>query len=271
MNFGFAGGAPGGFRRTVLAPERHRALLRLLAHSGRLTLEEMQSRFGVSTATARRDAQAVASAGLAQRTRGGLLPPDFSLSEPAYRPKAEIAAGVKARLGRAAAQLLPEAGTVFIDAGSTCLEVGRALLDRPALRIFTNSVPLLALAGDARATLSAIGGEVRPMSLALTGSLALAWLEGLRFDAAVIGASGLDPAGGPSTTEVQEAGVKVEAMRRARLKILVAHADKWSRPAAVTFSPWRSFHHFVTNRNPTAQERTAFAAAGVRWHSLPRS
>jgi DeoR/GlpR family transcriptional regulator of sugar metabolism len=271
MKFSFAGRATDNFPPSVLAPERHRALLRLLAHSGRLTLEEMQSRFGVSTATARRDAEAMASAGLAQRTRGGLLPPDFSLSEPAYRPKAEIAAGVKARLGRAVAQLLPEAGTVFIDAGSTCLEVGRALLDRSALRIFTNSVPLLALAGEARATLTSIGGEVRPVSLALTGSLALAWLESLRFDAAVIGASGLDSADGPSTTEIQEAGVKVEALRRARLKLLVAHADKWGRPAAVHFASWRSFHHFITNRTPTAAERAALAAAGVRWHSVPRS
>jgi DeoR/GlpR family transcriptional regulator of sugar metabolism len=241
-------------------------MLRFLAHSGRLTLGEMQSRFGVSTATARRDAQAMASAGLAQRTRGGLLPPDFSLSEPAYPPKAAMAASVKARLGLAAAQLVPEAGTIFVDAGSTCLEVGRALLDRPALRIFTNSVPLLALAGEARATLTSIGGEVRKVSLALTGAFALSWFEALHFDAAVIGASGLDPADGASTTEIQEAGVKVEALRRSRLRILVAHADKWGRPAAVNFAAWSSFHHFVTNRIPSAAERSAFSAAGVRWH-----
>ncbi len=146
-------------------------------------MSEISARFDVSTATARRDVAEIASAGLAIRTHGGLPPPDFTLGEARYSRKAEKAVGVKARLGRAAAALLPEAGTVFVEAGTTCLEVGRAILDRPDVRIFTNSIPLLSLAGGARATLNAIGGEVRPMSFALTGGLAQSWLERLRFDA----------------------------------------------------------------------------------------
>lgn len=250
----------------MFAPARHRAILRLLAEKGRLSLDEIAAAFGISPATARRDAGALARTGLAQRTHGGLLPPDFSLAEPAYPRKSERAFGTKARLGAAAARLMPENGTVFIDAGSTCLEVGRALLDRPALRIFTNSVPLLALAGDAQATLVALGGEVRRASLALTGALAQAWLQNVRFDAAVIGASGIEPALGPSTTETSEAGTKIEAMRRARLRVLVAHAEKWGRPAAVRFAPWSAFHHFVTDRSPARADRAALAAAGVRLH-----
>ena len=80
------------------------------------------------------------------RARGALLPHDFSLVEPPFPRKSERAANAKVRLGRAAAALLPEEGTVFVDSGTTCLEVGRALLGRSALRICTNSVPLLSLA-----------------------------------------------------------------------------------------------------------------------------
>jgi DeoR/GlpR family transcriptional regulator of sugar metabolism len=160
-------------------------------------------------------------------------------------------------------------GTVFVDAGTTCLEVGRALLDRPALRIFTNSVPLLGLAAEARATVSAVGGEVRPMSLALTGGLAQSWLENLRFDVAVVGASGLEGASGASTTEVAEAAVKAEALRRARRRILVAHAEKWGRPAALRFAPWSAFTDVVTDRALSRDERAALNAAQVRVHAVP--
>jgi Transcriptional regulators of sugar metabolism len=252
----------------MLTPERHRAILRLLAERGRLTLEEVRSRFRVSAATVRRDAQALAASGLVRRTHGGLLPPDFALTEPVYSRKAEKAVEIKVRLGRAVAELLPEDGTVFIDAGSTCLEVGRALLDRPKLRIFTNSVPLLMHATEASATLSAIGGEVRKVSLALTGALAQSWLEQLRFDVAVVGASGTDADAGASTTEINEAGVKVEALRRARLRILVADGGKWNRPAAFRFSPWKAFHHFVTDKSPSRAERAALIAAGVKLHVI---
>ncbi len=250
----------------MLVPDRQRTILRLLSDRGRLTLSEIQSRFGVSAATARRDAGELSAAGLARRTHGGLLPPDFSLSEPAYTRKAEKAISIKVRLGQTAAALLPEDGTIFVDAGTTCLEVGRALLDRPNLRIFTNSVSLLALATDARATVIAIGGEVRKISLALTGALAQGWLEQLRFDAAVVGASGLDQESGVFTTELNEASVKVEALRRARLRILVAHGEKWARPSAVQFAPWTAFHHLVTDKAPMRMERAALNSANVKVH-----
>ncbi len=128
------------------------------------------------------------------------------------------------------------------------------------------SVPLLALAGEARATLSAVGGEVRPISLALTGGLAQSWLGNLRFDAAVIGASGLEAASGASTTEVAEAAVKAEALRRARRRLLVAHSGQWGRPAALCFAPWSAFTDVVTDRAPSRDERAALSAAQVRVH-----
>ena len=248
-------------------PERHRHILRLLSERGRLTVAEMASRLGISTATARRDASDLAAGGHVLRVHGALLPRDFGLDEPRYSRKAEKAVTAKVRLGRVAAALLPESGPVFIDAGTTCLEVGRCLLDRPGLRIFTNSVTLLALAGESRATLVGIGGEVRPLSLALTGALAQHWLENLRFEAAVIGASGLDPATGASTTETAEAAVKSEVLRRSTRRILVAHGEKWEHPAALRFAPWPAFSDFVTDHTFSRTERLALGRHGLRLHA----
>lgn len=246
----------------MLAPERHRQILRLLSSRGRLTASEIRARLGVSSATARRDFSGIARAGLATRARGALLPHDFSLVEPTYTRKSERSAGAKVRLGRAAAALLPEEGTVFVDSGTTCLEAGRALLDRPGLRIYTNSVPLLSLAGESRAVLAAVGGEVRPMSLAMTGALSQGWLQSLRFDAALVGASGMDE-GGASTTEVSEAAVKFEVLRRSRRRILVADAAKWGRPSALLFSRWEGFTDLVTDRALSRQERAHLGQARV--------
>ncbi len=251
----------------MLTAERQRRILRLLSERGRLTLAEIASRLGRSAATARRDATDLATNGKALRVHGALLPIDFGLEEPRYSRKAGKAVTAKVNLGRTVAALLPEAGPVFIDAGTTCLEVGRCLLDRPDLRIFTNSIPLLSLAGESRATLVAIGGEVRPLSLALTGALSQHWLANLRFDAAVIGASGLDADAGASTTETAEAAVKSEALRRATRRILVAHGEKWSRPSALCFAPWNAFSDFVTDHVFSRANRLALGRHGLRLHA----
>src|SRR5688572_26488087 len=94
----------GGARRrcdynpSMLVPERHRFILRLLGQQGRLALEEIESHCEVSAATARRDADQLAKSGLARRARGALLPLDFALVEPRYSRKAERATSLKVRL-----------------------------------------------------------------------------------------------------------------------------------------------------------------------------
>lgn len=250
--------------RCMLTDERHRAIIRLLAENGRVTMTEIAERFNVSTATARRDAVFLANTGKAARSHGGLLPSKFFHGEPHFRAKAARHMGLKARLARKAASMLPHEGNVFVDAGTTCLEVGRLLLDRPDLHLFTNSIPLMHQASEARATVISIGGEVRKVSLALTGALAQSWLAHLRFDAAVIGASGLDLATGAYTTELHEGAVKSEALSRATIRMLVADAEKWDQPTAVHFAPWTAFTSLVTNADVSRDARLKLAAANVR-------
>jgi DeoR/GlpR family transcriptional regulator of sugar metabolism len=249
----------------MLTAERHRAILRLLAERGRITVGEIAQRFDVSQATARRDAVSLADDGKASRAHGGLLPANFFHSEPHFRAKADRQMGIKARIARKAAELLPHEGNVFVDSGTTCLEVGRLLIDRPDLRVFTNSIPLLAHGAEARATLTGIGGEVRRVSLALTGALAQTWLSHLRFDSVVIGASGLDLASGAFTTELHEAAIKAEVLRRSTFRLLVADTEKWNRPAAVHFAPWNAFTSVVTNHQLPREARLKLAAQNVKF------
>jgi DeoR family transcriptional regulator, fructose operon transcriptional repressor len=249
----------------MLTAERHRAILRLLAEQGRITVAQIAQRFDISQATARRDAVQLSDAGKAARAHGGLLPANFFQSEPHFRAKADRQMGIKTRLARKAAELLPHEGNVFVDAGTTCLEIGRLLIERPDLRVFTNSIPLLAHAAEARATLTGIGGEVRKVSLALTGALAQTWLSHLRFDSAVIGASGLDLATGAYTTEIHEAAIKAEVLRRSGLRMLVADAEKWNRPAAVHFAPWSAFTSVVTNHQLPREARLKLAGQNVKF------
>jgi DeoR family fructose operon transcriptional repressor len=177
-----------------------------------------------------------------------------------------VRASAKIAIGQKAAQLLPAKGSIFVDAGTTCLEVGRALLDRPGLQIVTNSIPLLELAPLARARLVSVGGEVRRMSLALTGGFNQGWLSVTRFDAAVIGAAGIEAESGAYTCEIHEAAVKADALRRATTRLLVADGAKWNRPTAIHFAPWSAFSYLVTNQTPPTDAQPSLAASAVAVH-----
>ncbi len=247
----------------MLADERRRAILEILAREGRVVLPELCKRLAISEATARRDATALAEAGFALRSHGGLLPTDHLRREPHFRARSVRGAPAKQRIAARVAALFPHEGGVFIDAGSTCLEVARLLVGREGLRIYSNSLPVLALAAEARATLTAIGGEVRGVSLALVGGLAQTWLARLRFDACLLGASAAT-GDGAHTTELHEAAVKAEVLRRSTTRFLAMHAEKWDRRVAVCYAPWSAFSTLVTDRRPEGAARAVLAEAGVR-------
>jgi DeoR/GlpR family transcriptional regulator of sugar metabolism len=203
------------------------------------------------------------AAGKVVRAHGGALHPEFLDAEPGFERKAVDAVEVKIALAKAVAAELPERGNIFLDAGTTCLEVARQIRDRRGLTIVTNSIPVLQLGTEAKAKVVALGGDVRAVSLALVGALALDWLRSLRFDVAVLAASGLDSREGASTTELSEAAVKQLACARASKRVLVSHAAKWNKPAAVVFGGWDVFHTFVTDVKLTSSEKAHLRRAGV--------
>ena len=57
--------------------------------------------------------------------------------------------------------------------------------------------------------------------------------------------------------------LKAEALRRAAVRVLVADAEKWKRPAAAHFAPWSAFNCLVGNHDLPGHVRDALATARV--------
>ncbi len=252
----------------MFAQERQQQILELLAKKKRLRVVDLESALKVSPATLRRDLLQLEHAGKVLRTHGGLIHPDFLGGEPAFSRKARAAVEAKHRIAVAAAAAIPPGATVFVDAGTSTLELGRILLQRGDVTIFTNSAPLLQERAGPKVQLVAIGGEVREVSRALVGALAMEWMKHLRFDYAAVGASGLHRTDGVSTTELNEAAIKREAVARAGTALLLADASKWDQTAAVCFAAWSDFDHWFTDARLARADREALAPAGVKIHSV---
>ena len=125
------------------------------------------------------------------------------------------------------------------------------------LTIVTNSIPLAHVLGKSKARVLCLGGELRGISSALVGSFALSWLESLRADWALLGASGLGFNEGASTTELNEATVKRQFLARATNKALLADDLKWNKPSLIQFAKWDQFDCWITSRGiPDAAMRS---------------
>jgi len=248
----------------MFAPERLKAIKQLVRRRRRMSFAELQSLVKVSPATLRRDLSELERLGDVIRVHGGVLDPASVRSEVSFAERLVRNRPMKAAIAAAAARLVPAGATVLIDAGSTCLEAGKALLGRKDVRLITHSVALLEAAFRGEASVLCLGGELRKVSGALTGGAALGALRSIHADIAFIGCSGLEPAWGCSTTELSEAEMKQALLARSSRKILLADRTKWDRPSTVRFAEWKQFDEWITDRIPAGPGLKSIRQAGLR-------
>ncbi len=253
----------------MFAQERQQIILRALQDRSPLTVPALEKLVKASPATVRRDLAFLESLGRIVRTHGGVMNPEKANGEPPFDRKSRAALKAKTMLAEAARSWVRPGQAVFIDAGSTTLPVGRALLTQGNLTVFTNSIPLLSERPAEGTRLISLGGEVRGVSLALVGGGAMEWVRRIHVDIAFLGTSGLS-AEGVTTTELSEAEIKSAILARAGVTAVLADGSKWNRPAAIRYAEWNRIHHLFTDRHPARDERRRIAAHGTRIHVIEK-
>lgn len=243
--------------------ERQSRILRHLQQQPSSSITQLQETLGISRSTLRRDLVELEEMGEIVRVHGGVVHRNSLRGEPTYDRRGREAIVAKRSIAVAAANLIPPDSVVYIDGGTTCVEVGRQLAARDDIKIFTHSVRLLIELGDCAASIICVGGEYRHVSQALVGGLCLSWLEHLRCDIAILGASGLHATDGVSTTETSEAIVKQAVIRRSEKSIVVADGRKWIKPAAVAFAGWDEIQAIVTDEPLSKANAKSIAAKGT--------
>ncbi|TSB21659.1 DeoR/GlpR family DNA-binding transcription regulator [Streptomyces sp. NBC_01525] len=244
--------------------ERHQRIIDALREAGRLGVAELAALTGASEMTIRRDLELLATDGVLERYRGGARSLLLRGEEPPFALRAREGQEAKRRIGAEVAGLLADGESVVLDAGTTCLEVARALESRRLTVMPLSLHAANALAAAPRLTLLLPGGRPRPGELSLTGPLTLASLAAVRFDTAVLGCCGLTAADGLTAYDLDDAAVKRAALAAARRVIAVAPAPKLSRTALATVAPADALHTVVTDARAPREETEALDGAGVR-------
>ena len=113
----------------MLAEERFGQILDLLNKQRTATVQELCEALGTSESTIRRDLTELDRLGKLNKVHGGATLPDsrFLADEPTMEAKESQAVEQKRSIAQAAAKLINADDFVFIDAGSTTLELVRAL------------------------------------------------------------------------------------------------------------------------------------------------
>lgn len=246
-----------------LAPRRLDRLRDIVRQVRVIRVHDLCVRLRVSPATVRRDLEELEGRGELRRVHGGAVYADRLLDEPPFEDKASRAASEKRRIALAALRYVKPDATVYLDGGSTVLELARLLRGRPRLTVVTNSLrAALELAGSGP-RLILIGGELRRISQTLVGPLTRRVVEELHLDSAFMGTLGLTLADGPTTTDPGEAYTKELVMAHAREVYVLADHTKIGKASFVRCGGWDRVKVLITDRGVERKFARALARRGV--------
>ena len=235
---------------------RQAQIVELARKKGGVTVEQLVEAFDVTPQTIRKDLNLLCDRGALKRTHGGAMHPS-GVENVEYEARRQIATDVKQAIGRAAAALIPDNASLFINIGTTTEAVSQALADHRGLMVITNNINV---ANRLRTVPSMevviAGGVVRSSDGGIVGEAAVDFIRQFKVDFAVIGVSAID-------ADFREVKVAQAIIANARHVILVSDSSKFARTAPVRIGHLSQAHTFITDHCPYDSIRKLCVESGI--------
>jgi DeoR family glycerol-3-phosphate regulon repressor len=242
---------------------RQSEILDLARAEGRVLVEDLAQRFGVTLQTIRRDLTELADAGRLERVHGGAVL-KAGVANIGYAERRRMNAEAKAAIGRACAAAIPDNSSLFVNIGTTTEAVARELLAHRNLTVVTNNLNVANILAESESCdVIVAGGVLRRSDGGLVGDLTKEAIEAFKVDFAIIGTSALDGDGDLLDFDSQEVRVSRAIIRQARRTFLVADHSKLARTAPVRIASLAEIHTLFTDRRLPAD----LAAKCASWET----
>lgn len=221
--------------------------MELAKSKGRVSVENLAELFKVTPQTIRKDLNEICDKRLLTRVRGGAIYP-AGIVNTEYDQRRTMAAAEKSSIGKAAARLIPDNASLFMNIGTSVEAVCEALVNHSGLMIVTNNLNVAnRLCRYPQMEIVLAGGLVRGSDAGIVGEATVDFFNKFKVDFAIIGASAIDHDGVLLDFDFREVKVTQTIIANARHVVLVTDAQKFERSAPVRIAHLSQINTFVTD------------------------
>lgn len=249
-------------------------ILNYIQEQGSASIKELSILQNVSEATIRRDLDELSQEGKLERTRGGaILHTEQSTSfEHAYNEKAKLMLEEKKAIGKFAASYIEDGDTIFLDSGTTSLQVGLNLADKKNITIITYDLFIAtSIVLDESSTLIVTGGIRRNDFGVLTGPMVQQFLRDIRVNKVFLSADSVDIDFGISNAGFHEIDAKKQSIRSGRYIYLIADHSKFGKVAMTRVCPLRDVDEVIVDDGLPIDVQTELAKENILFTLVKRS
>lgn len=189
-------------RRTLAQwRDRHQQIMDFLKAEGAASISTLAERFDCSPATIRRDIAVIQPQMAELKKYHGVVAVEGLVRERHFQDKVTESYTEKEHIAEVACQLIPDGCVLGLNGGTTTMAIAREIgrVSKP-VTVVTNAINVAFELSHGSVTVVVIGGVLRASNFETTGLMAVENLEGLHLDWVVLGANGVHPLFGVSTT-----------------------------------------------------------------------
>ena len=240
--------------------KRIEAVEAYISQVGSVSIQDLCDEFHVSINTIRRDIDTLVRSGRVKKVYGGVVAlgqteennakpqsrelMDFEVRNKEYRDE-------KKDIARKAAEFVNHGDTIFLDSGSTTLQMIEYLAEKKNITVVTYSIPALAeLAKYPQIRTVGLPGVVLGRTASLVGSATCQALEQFNCSKAFMGCTGLSLTRQLTNATFEEFGVKQTALKQSRIHYLLADHEKFGHAALMTYGEIADMDYLITNEEP---------------------
>lgn len=243
--------------------ERLKKIIEWLREDQVLSNQELMERLEISRDTARRDIIRLTKMGKAIRTHGGIARADFQVNVEDYRSRLSQNVEGKERIGKKAAQLLPDQGICFFDVSTmmqfVCMNLSKELT------VYTHSLDNLELmTALPRLKVHCLGGILNKDNRFFYGCDVWENLNRIYFNVALLSAAAVAEDGIYFENE-EDAQVKRIAAKRSNQVIVMADYQKFQRVSKFCAIGWEQIDLLILDREPSMEWKQHLEKEKVQW------
>ena len=245
--------------------QRQQRILKLLRQYGSVRVHSLAKELQVAQMTIRRDLAILERQGILERIHGGAKARERVAYEFSFQEKAVRRLEQKQRIGAACSKLVKPGDMVFLDTGTTALEIARCLGPRrPAVLITPNLCIVSEYLYQDKVQVLVPGGELNPISPDIYGEWTLGMLEKVNVDIAFLGADAVDPKSGIYTPDLKSASVSRVMVQRSERRFLAADSSKFGSRSRFKGADLKDLTGIVSDRELPMRVRRILRSKGVR-------
>lgn len=210
--------------------KRHQYILNKIQEHGFVNVHELSEELDVSMVTIRKDLKILESRNLLYRTHGSATLANPFIVDRNIHEKEKIRIEQKVRIAKAAAQLVQPHDSIILASGSTMLELAKQLQNQKELTVVSASLNVSQILNiNPDIEIHQLGGTIRKSSNSTIGPFAEKMMENYSCNILFLGADGVDPDFGLTTTNAMEASLNEKMIRAASKVVVLADSSKFGK------------------------------------------